>query len=84
MMSNFDKQAGAIQARADQARERQREELWRTQMLPKFEKEGLRREQIDTAAAMFRASFDAGWESHQAFLMAEFARENQKQKVHLA
>lgn len=83
-MSRFDAEERRIQDRADKAREEQREKLWSTQVRPKFEGTGLTLAQIDTARAMFCAGFDAGWESHQAFLMAEFIRENQKQKVHLA
>jgi hypothetical protein len=83
-MSNFDRESAAIQERSDRARERQRDETWEKQMQPKFERERLRPEQISTARALFCAAFDAGWDSHQAFLMNEFIRENQKQKVHLA
>ena len=79
-----DHEADIIQARADLARDRQREELWRSQVLPRFTGKGLTKEQIAAARSVFNSGFDAGWESHQAFLMAEFIRENQKQKVHLA
>ena len=79
-----DKEERQIQIRADRAREEQRDKLWRTQCLPKFAGAGLLPEQIDAARKTFCAGFDAGWESHQAFLMSEFIRENQKQKVHLA
>lgn len=84
MMASFDQEERRIQAAADQARERARDEMWQKQMYPKFKQGGLAAEQIDAARRMFLAAFDAGWESHQAFLMGEFIRENQKQKVHLA
>lgn len=83
-MSNFSDEERRIQARSDAAREEQREKLWRTQCLPKFGNAGLTTKQIEVAKATFCAGFDAGWESHQAFLMSEFIRDNQKQKVHLA
>jgi hypothetical protein len=39
---------------------------------------------VEAAKNMFGAGFDAGWESHQAFLMSEFILDSQKKKVHLA
>jgi hypothetical protein len=83
-MGFFETEQEAIQARADRAREKQRDELWRSQCLPKFQQGGLTGEQIDAARRTFCAGFDAGWESHQAFLMGEYIRDNQKKKVHLA
>jgi hypothetical protein len=83
-MASFDEEERKIQARADQAREEQRDKLWRTQCLPKFSNAGLTPQQIEAAKNTFCAGFDAGWESHQAFLMSEFIRDNQKKKVHLA
>lgn len=84
MMASFDEAERQIQARSDRAREEQREKLWRTQAVPKFANAGLTPQQIEIAKGMFCAGFDAGWESHQAFLMSEFLRDNQRQKVHLA
>ena len=83
-MGRFEDQERRMQNRSDRAREEQRDLLWRTQCVPRFVDQGLTPEQIDVARKMFIAGFDAGWESHQAFLMSEFIRENQKQKVHLA
>lgn len=83
-MASFDEEERRIQTRADAAREEHREKLWRTQCVPKFANAGLTPQQIEIAKATFCAGFDAGWESHQAFLMSEYIRENQKQKVHLA
>lgn len=83
-MASFDKEERKIQARADEARVEQREKLWQTQCLPRFSKAGLTAQQIEAAKTVFCSAFDSGWESHQAFLMSEFIRENQKQKVHLA
>jgi hypothetical protein len=83
-MASFEEEERKIQARADKARDEQREALWRTQCLPRFSNAGLTPQQIEVAKSTFCAGFDAGWESHQAFLMNEFIRENQKQKVHLA
>lgn len=83
-MGMADKQADEIQARADRARDAAREDAWKIQVHPRFVEGGLNRDQIDAARRVFCAAFDAGWESHQAFLMAEFIRENQQQKVHLA
>jgi hypothetical protein len=83
-MAIFDPAESEIQARADRAREEQRDKLWRTQCMPKFANAGLNAQQIAVAKSTFCAGFDAGWESHQAFLMAEFIRDTQKQKVHLA
>jgi hypothetical protein len=83
-MASFDEAERQIQARADAAREEQREKLWRTQCLPKFANGGLNAKQIEVAKATFCSGFDVGWESHQAFLMGEFIRDNQKKKVHLA
>jgi hypothetical protein len=83
-MASFDDEERKIQNRADRAREEQRDKLWRTQCVPKFAGAGLTTEQIDAARKTFCAGFDAGWESHQVFLMSEFVLANQKQKVHLA
>lgn len=83
-MAAFDEEERRIQARADAAREEQRDKLWRTQGLPRFTNAGLNPQQIEAARSMFCAGFDAGWESHQAFLMSEFIFDNQKKKVHLA
>jgi hypothetical protein len=83
-MASFDQEERKIQARADRAREEQREELWRTQCAPRFSNAGLSPQQIEVAKSTFCAGFDAGWESHQAFLMTEFILDNQKKKVHLA
>jgi len=83
-MGIFDEEERQIQERADQSRDEQREKLWRTQCLPRFANGGLTPQQIEVAKATFCAGFDAGWESHQAFLMSEFIRDNQKKKVHLA
>lgn len=83
-MTNFDDDEKQIQSRADRAREEQREKLWKTQCAPKFSNGGLNDKQIEVAKRTFCAGFDAGWESHQAFLMSEFILENQKKKVHLA
>lgn len=83
-MSRFDEQERQIQVRADRAREEHRDKLWRTQCLPKFANAGLTPQQIEAAKNTFCAGFDAGWESHQAFLMSEFIQDSQKKKVHLA
>jgi hypothetical protein len=83
-MAIFDRAERQIQDRSDLAREEQREKLWRTQCLPKFSSGGITQQQIEVAKGMFCAGFDAGWHSHQAFLLNEFIRENQTQKVHLA
>jgi hypothetical protein len=83
-MASFDKEERRIQARADEARDEQKDQMWRTQCLPRFAQGALTPEQIDAAKNVFRAGFDAGWESHQAFLMSEFIRDSQKKKVHLA
>jgi hypothetical protein len=68
----------------DRFRNESCQKIWAAQVLPKFREAGLSAEQIDAAQKMFRAGFDAGWESLKAFQMQEFIRENQKQKVHLA
>jgi hypothetical protein len=65
-------------------RNRQRSEMWRKQVLPKFVEAGLGDAQTDAAKKMFYAGFEAGWDSHRAALMKEFIQENQKQKVNLA
>jgi hypothetical protein len=83
-MAIFDKAEPQIQDRSDLAREEQRDKLWRTQCLPEFARGGITQQQIEPAKAMFCAGFDAGWHSHQAFLLKEFIRENKTQKVHLA
>jgi hypothetical protein len=83
-MAAFEKEERRIQADADRAREEQRDKLWRTQCLPNFVNAGLTYKQIDAARKMFCTGFDAGWESHQAFLLSEFIRDNQKKKVNLA
>ena len=83
-MASFEDEARKIQARADRARDAQREKLWQTQCLPKFANAGLTAQQIEVAKRTFFAGFDAGWESHQAFLMNEYILDNQKNKVHLA
>lgn len=83
-MGTFDQEERKIQARSDAARKEQRDKLWRTQCLPKFANAGLTVQQIEAAKNTFCAGFDAGWESHHAFLMSEFILDNQKKKVHLA
>lgn len=83
-MAIFDKVEQSIQEREDFARDAQRYELWTTQVRPKFVNAGLTKEQIEAAKSMFCRGFDAGWESHRAFLMNEFIQDNQKNKVHLA
>jgi hypothetical protein len=83
-MATFDEEERRIQERADRAREEYRDKLWRTQCLPKFANAGLTAQQIEAAKNTFCAGFDAGWESHQAFLMGEYIRDSQKKKVHLA
>jgi hypothetical protein len=83
-MSTFDEEERRTQARSEAARDDQREKLWMTQCAPRFAKGGLNSEQVQAAKNTFCAGFDAGWESHQAFLMSEFIRDSQKKKVHLA
>lgn len=83
-MGIFDSEESRIQAAADAAREQQRDNIWRTQCLPRFLNAKLTGQQIEVARRTFCAGFDAGWEAHQAFLMSEFIRDNQKKKVHLA
>jgi hypothetical protein len=68
----------------EKIRDKMRDDLWRSQVLPKFRKTSLSDMQIDTAMKMFNAGFETGWESHKAHLVKQFIVENQKQKVHLA
>jgi hypothetical protein len=60
------------------------DELWRTQVLPRFRQAAMSAPQIDAARKMFRAGFESGWDSHQAHLTKQFIAEHQKKKVHLA
>jgi len=60
------------------------DELWRSQVLPKFREAAMSDVQTDAARKMFNAGFESGWESHKAHLTKQFIVENQKQKVHLA
>lgn len=73
-----------FQSSAERERDRQKEELWNAQWLPQCVGAGLTPAQIGIAKKTFDAGFDMGWIAHHAFLLTEFARENQKQKVHLA
>lgn len=65
-------------------RNKMRDELWRSQVLPKFRKAAMSDAQTSAAMNMFNAGFESGWESHKAHLTKQFIVENQKQKVNLA
>lgn len=65
-------------------RNKMRDELWRTHLLPKFREAAMSDAQTDAAMKMFNAGFENGWESHKAHLTKQFIVENQKKKVHLA
>lgn len=68
----------------EKVRDKMRDELWRSQVLPKFREAGMSAPQIDAAMKMFYAGFESGWDSHEAHLTKQFIVKNQKQKVHLA
>jgi hypothetical protein len=68
----------------EKVRGKMRDELWRSQVLPKFRQAALSAPQIDAAMKMFNAGFESGWEAHKAHLTKQFIVENQRQKVNLA
>lgn len=68
----------------EKIRNKMRDEMWRSQVLPKFREAAMSDAQIDAAMKMFNAGFESGWDSHKAHLLTQFIVENQKQKVHLA